>query len=617
MGNSSSSGRGHQEDTVDFGHLTPQGVYTAKPEWNQNIVGQLIVERKLAPFYRPLEDYEDSWDDDQILAARKELPDPNATEGDAAISRAESVNSANSRSHSKRPSTAKEVARQPEAAIYRGAVECPICFLYYPPNINHSRCCDQAICTECFVQIKRADPTTTHLVSEPASCPYCVQENFGVVYTPPTWRAGIGSDGAASPPWQDSSRGMPSPTTSPNAAMKRRRRSFGPDSPEVVTIDHIRPDWEAKLNAVRAAVTRRANRRIIMRQVGDRLIPVGVTSGRVHALPTGEDGQPQEGTEGGADRGSRRSRRRGQNQDLNQFLGMNGPDLEELMVMEAMRLSLVEHEEQQRREREAKAKEQANAQNSAPEPGETLVGSSATGGASSPPSSATGPDTDGSTSTLTSPGLQNASEPVVANGDAQRASRSRNTGHGQSLSIDLPSSESGSGGAWKRRSSVSPYRVSAALRSAASTASALASSPSEDVPSPSRRVSGEGASSSAGPSRTTDDTPRMAANIPLPPESSEFIPDFSTSSIVPPASEPVAINRDVPSLPRMHHTDSFASSIDIDGIPTYDPLPSAPGSAASSFSHKPLLASPSLPDALSSSNSGNNSSQILSSSQVL
>lgn len=67
---------------------------------------------------------------------------------------------------------------------------------YYPPNINHSRCCDQAICTECFVQIKRAEPTTTHIVSEPAACPYCVQDNFGVVYNPPPWRAGLGSEGS-------------------------------------------------------------------------------------------------------------------------------------------------------------------------------------------------------------------------------------------------------------------------------------------------------------------------------------------------------------------------------------------------------------------------------------
>lgn len=72
-----------------------------------------------------------------------------------------------------------------------------------------------------------------------------------------------------------------------------------------------------------------------MRQVGDRLIPVGVTSGRVHALPTGEEGAGENGEgSGGAERGgSRRSRRRQQNQDLNQLLGsmgMAGQDLEEV-----------------------------------------------------------------------------------------------------------------------------------------------------------------------------------------------------------------------------------------------------------------------------------------------
>jgi len=95
-------------------------------------------------------------------------------------------------------------------------------------------------------------------------------------------------------------------------------------------IDQIRPDWEAKLAAVRAAVTRRANRRIIMRQVGDRLIPVGVTSGRVHALSPDEI--QAEAAEGG---GSRRSRRRqqAQEQGFDQFLGtmgLGGNDLEEV-----------------------------------------------------------------------------------------------------------------------------------------------------------------------------------------------------------------------------------------------------------------------------------------------
>jgi hypothetical protein len=125
MGNSSSSSGRHQDETVDFGHLVPHGVYTGVRDWNQSIVGQLIVARKLAPFYRPLEDYEESWTEDQILAARKELPDP--LEGATAESTRSEPSSLPSRS--KRPNTLKEPSVKPEAAVYRGAVECPICFL--------------------------------------------------------------------------------------------------------------------------------------------------------------------------------------------------------------------------------------------------------------------------------------------------------------------------------------------------------------------------------------------------------------------------------------------------------------------------------------------------------
>ena len=103
-------------------------------------------------------------------------------------------------------------------------------------------------------------------------------------------------------------------------------------SPLTRLTDQIRPDWEAKLAAVRAAVARRANRRIIMRQVGDRLIPVGISSGRIHALQP-EDVVGENGEGGSSERGSRRSRRRNQNPDLNQYLGQGaftGQDLEEV-----------------------------------------------------------------------------------------------------------------------------------------------------------------------------------------------------------------------------------------------------------------------------------------------
>ena len=46
-----------------------------------------------------------------------------------------------------------------------------------------------------------------------------------------------------------------------------RRKSVSSKSKAVVTIDQIRPDWEDKLNSVKAQAARRASRRIIMHRV--------------------------------------------------------------------------------------------------------------------------------------------------------------------------------------------------------------------------------------------------------------------------------------------------------------------------------------------------------------
>lgn len=53
--------------------------------------------------------------------------------------------------------------------------ECPICFLYYP-SLNRSRCCMKGICTECFLQMK--NPNTTR----PTQCPFCKTANYAVEY---------------------------------------------------------------------------------------------------------------------------------------------------------------------------------------------------------------------------------------------------------------------------------------------------------------------------------------------------------------------------------------------------------------------------------------------------
>eukprot|EP01098_Paradermamoeba_levis_P008473 TRINITY_DN3514_c0_g1_i1.p1 TRINITY_DN3514_c0_g1~~TRINITY_DN3514_c0_g1_i1.p1 ORF type:complete len:523 (-),score=168.70 TRINITY_DN3514_c0_g1_i1:302-1870(-) len=56
--------------------------------------------------------------------------------------------------------------------------ECPICFLYYPTGLNRAVCCKQGLCTECYTQIK----STPQQILD---CPFCSHSNFVVVYLGP------------------------------------------------------------------------------------------------------------------------------------------------------------------------------------------------------------------------------------------------------------------------------------------------------------------------------------------------------------------------------------------------------------------------------------------------
>lgn len=155
----------------------------------------------------------------------------------------------------------------------------------------------------------------------------------------------------------------------------------------------IHPDWEAKLEAMKAAVARRANRRIVFRQVGDRLVPVGISSGRgggadganptmatttlppnflsqiAAALDVSNEGSGGGGSSSGRRRASRSARRSrggsGGNDEISQLLeslGLGGgPDIEEMMVQEAMRLSQLEEEERQKKSQEEEAAKAAKA----------------------------------------------------------------------------------------------------------------------------------------------------------------------------------------------------------------------------------------------------------------
>ncbi|TIC16663.1 OPA3-domain-containing protein [Wallemia mellicola] len=337
MGNTTSSSSTTRERGID--HVD------GGTDWDKDVVRELIIQRKLAPFYKGLNDYNNEMSDLDILQEKYNgnFNSPNASPQTQIKSPRRTAS--NSSNQLKKPTV------NFEAFIYRNAQECPICFLFYPPNQNRSRCCDQPLCTDCFVQIKRAEPTTTHLESEPAACPYCAQDNFGITYSPPQWRAGTG----ASPSQEINIDKALSNVEAP----RQRRKSISADSPEVVTIDTIRPDWKLKLDHVRAQAARRANRRIIMRQVGDRLVPIGVTSSRHplanSQLPTGlflsSEGTVQSTQQASQQPAHRsRSNRAGRRavDNLVNSLG-TGADLEDAMIMEAMRLSLLDEQERNRR----------------------------------------------------------------------------------------------------------------------------------------------------------------------------------------------------------------------------------------------------------------------------
>lgn len=105
-----------QEARVDHGHLLPlSNIYpNAAQDWLHDVVQKLIVERKLAPFYRGLEDYNEpddqaDFDVDAIDAALNEVGDEQAKKW--------------------RKKLYKDADRKAEANMYRKASECPICFL--------------------------------------------------------------------------------------------------------------------------------------------------------------------------------------------------------------------------------------------------------------------------------------------------------------------------------------------------------------------------------------------------------------------------------------------------------------------------------------------------------
>lgn len=459
--------RSMREEHVDGGYLVTLGVYTGAEDFSKPTVRQLQIERKLAPFWKGLDNHSESWTEAQLVAAARGLPipEPDAVPPDMARTgsqassnpRASDVNvnsltvpitsrsqsyqsdrSANlSASHpafssnsgpssltsptsnnplfrgraktlastlsgkSQSPDLVPQEVRLPndpnvngqplEAYLYKDAAECPICFMYYPPYLNKTRCCDQSICSECFVQIKRPDPHPPEheqpgqprppeeeaemLVSEVAACPFCVTPEFGVTYEPPPMRRGL-AYAHQQHPLRSPTSAMSS-STSLQSANRRRATSLSASDPHVITTDRVRPDWAKKLADARAHALRRSaaatalhNAAYVLGNQGDGSRTGGISLGRRRRTLFGDSpnasgsGTPREGMSPAEyDAFFRPSNRRQGDGNGDLVSGRLSSrrnrveDLEDLMMMEAIRLSLAAEEERKRKEEKEAQKE--------------------------------------------------------------------------------------------------------------------------------------------------------------------------------------------------------------------------------------------------------------------
>ncbi|KAI9000050.1 hypothetical protein BC832DRAFT_602922 [Gaertneriomyces semiglobifer] len=365
---------------VDWGSVLPPKESTIYPsavkDYDSQILHRLIVDRKLAPFYQGVSEPTDVPSDflppppsaidnnssttshhpiNERLLSQRSNSSIVSSHTDRSFTlkgrRSGSVPSSSSSFHSAtHPHIASTLASATDESklkktdVYKYTIECPICFLYYPFNINYSRCCDQPICSECFLQIRRSENNT-----DPTSCPYCVEPNFGILYHPPsspeytiklhqTHPSSLPSSSLPSSP----SIASLSPSISTTST---RRKSMSHTSPAVVTSDILRPDLIRKQQQAHLA-------RLTRERVGRRAPRVvTMSAGDAAALMEQMVSTTGSGSESGrssTSRGRRRGRRREELETgyLEAMRNM-GADLEELMLMEAIRRSLQESPSQQ------------------------------------------------------------------------------------------------------------------------------------------------------------------------------------------------------------------------------------------------------------------------------
>ena len=216
------------------------------------------------------------------------------------------------------------------------------------------------------------------LVSEPACCPYCQQPEFGVTYEAPPFRRGLSYAphglGSFSSAMSSSSslNSTTSPTLAPNTH-KRRTTSISANASTVITTDRIRPDWATKLANARSHLARRSAAATALHTAAY-LMGNGTADSRSFGFggrsrfgrSRGESSPGASGAatplpitvEGGARSVSEQIQQmRREAQETGSRRRSRMDDLEEMMMMEAIRLSLAAEEERKRKNEKDAAKE--------------------------------------------------------------------------------------------------------------------------------------------------------------------------------------------------------------------------------------------------------------------
>jgi hypothetical protein len=149
MGNTTTK---EKTDHVDGGTLLPNGIYSTPQDYDFRIVQRLIHQRRLAPFYKGLEDWDDSEDALQERAAAasagggspstpQQQQQQQQQQAARAHAHSNSHSSTSSQGHTRGNSSShnnshgyaeRSMVADSEREmrrLYQGAIECPICFL--------------------------------------------------------------------------------------------------------------------------------------------------------------------------------------------------------------------------------------------------------------------------------------------------------------------------------------------------------------------------------------------------------------------------------------------------------------------------------------------------------